>query len=132
MEDLTTIGTFITYASLLIGLILALLELRHWLKTRKTEVIMNIYNRFSEREIVEAISKVGSSKFENWEDYVKKYGLTEIMELSTLFEGLGVLLDQKLINIKMADRLFGPTLNYLWEKIKPIIYGMRKSLNEKE
>ena len=130
MEDLTIIGGYITYASLMIGLILALMELRHWHKTRKTGIIMSIYNRFSEREIIEAISKVGSSKYENLEDYRNKYGFTEVMELSTLFEGLGVLLQQKLIDIKMIDQFFGPTLTFLWDKMKPVIYGMRKSLNE--
>ena len=52
------------------------------------------------------------------------------MELSTLFEGLGVLLQQELIDIKMIDQFFGPTLTFLWDKMKPVIYGMRKSLNE--
>ena len=130
MEDLSIIGGYITYASLMIGLILALMELRHWHKTRKTEIIMNVYNRFSEREIIEVISKVGSSKYENFEDYRNKYGFTEVMELSTLFEGLGVLLQQKLIDIKMIDQFFSPTLSFLWDKMKPIIYGMRKYLNE--
>ena len=130
MEDLSAIGGYITYISVMIGLILALMELRHWHKTRKTEIIMNIYNRFSEREIIEAISKVGSAKYENLEDYRNKYGFTEVMEISTLFEGLGVLLQQKLIDIKMLDQFFGPTISFLWDKLKPIIYGMRTSLNE--
>jgi hypothetical protein len=30
----------------------------------------------------------------------------------------------------MVDHLFGPTLNPLWTRMKPVIYGMRKATNE--
>jgi hypothetical protein len=130
MDDISTIATIVTTVSVIIGVIFALLELRHLTETRKTEIIMRIYDRFSSREMVEAINKVGAAKFETIEDYRKKYGFTEVAEVAVLFEGLGVLLEQNLIDIKMVDRLFGPTLNLLWEIMMPVIYGMRKGLNE--
>jgi hypothetical protein len=130
MDDISTIATIVTTVSIVIGVIFALMELRHLTETRKTEIIMKIYDRFGSREIVEAINKVGSAKFETMEDYRNKYGFTEVTEIAVLLEGLGVLLEQNLIDIKMVDRLFGPTLNSLWERMMPVIYGMRKSLNE--
>jgi hypothetical protein len=130
MDDISTIATIVTTVSIAIGVIFTLLELRHLAKTRRTEIIMKIYDRFSSREMVEAISKVGSAKFESLDDYRKKYGFTEITEIAVLFEGLGVLLEQNLIDIKMVDRLFGPTLNALWERVQPVLYAMRKGLNE--
>jgi hypothetical protein len=39
-------------------------------------------------------------------------------------------LEQGLIDIKMANCLFGPTLNVLWLRMQPVIYAMRKGLNE--
>jgi hypothetical protein len=130
MDDISTIATIVTTVSIAIGVIFTLLELRHLAKTRRTEIIMKIYDRFSSREMVEAMSKVGSAKFESLDDYRKKYGFTEITEIAVLFEGLGVLLEQNLIDIKMVDRLFGPTLNALWERVQPVLYAMRKGLNE--
>jgi hypothetical protein len=91
---------------------------------------MKIYDRFSSREMVEAINKVGNSKFESLDDYRKKYGFAEVTEIAVLFEGLGVLLEQNLIDIKMINSLFDPTLNLLWENMQPVIYAMRKGLNE--
>ena len=130
MDDISTIATIVTTVSIAIGVIFTLLELRHLAKTRRTEIIMKIYDRFSSREMVEAMNKVGSAKFESLDDYRKKYGFTEITEVAVLFEGLGVLLEQNLIDIKMVDRLFGPTVNLLWETVQPALYAMRKGLNE--
>ena len=129
MDDVTTISTIVATVSIVIGVIFTLLELRHFNRTRKTEIIMKIYDRFSSKEMVEAINKVGDTKFESFDDYRKKYGFTELVEIAVLFEGLGVLLEQKLIDIELVNRLFGPTLDLLWERIQPVINAMRKATN---
>jgi hypothetical protein len=130
MDDLSTIATVITTLSIVIGVILALLELRHLTEARKTGIIMDIYDKFGSKEIVEATLKVGNSKFENLANYREKYGFTEVTQIAILFEGLGVLLEQNLIDINLVDSLFGPTLHSLWDRIQPVLYAMRKGLNE--
>jgi hypothetical protein len=130
MADISTVSAVVAAVSVVIGVVFTLFEIRHLAKTRRTEIIMKIYDRFSSREMVEAINKVGNSKFESLNEYRKKYGFTEVTEIAVLFEGLGVLLEQNLIDIKMVDSLFGPTLNLLWERMQPVIYAMRKGLNE--
>lgn len=80
--------------------------------------------------MVEAMNKVGSAKFENFDDYIKKYGLTEITEIVSILEGLGVLLNKNLIDVELVDSLFGPTLNVLWSRMIPVLDAMRKGLNE--
>jgi hypothetical protein len=91
---------------------------------------MKIYDRFGSKEIVEAMNKVGASRFENFDDYIDTYGLTDITEVAVLFDGIGVLLEQKLIDVDMVDQLFGTTVYLLWTKIEPVIQAMRKGLNE--
>jgi len=59
---LSTISTIVTAVSIVIGVIFALLELRHLTETRKTEIIMKIYDRFGSRELVEAMSKCRQSR----------------------------------------------------------------------
>jgi hypothetical protein len=130
MIDLDTVASIVTTLSIVIGVVFTVLEIRHLAKTRKTEVIMKIYERFGTREIVEAINRVGSAKLENIADYNKKYGFTDVTLIAELFQGIGVLLEQNLIDIKMVDRLFGPTLNSLWIRMKPVLYAMREGLKE--
>jgi hypothetical protein len=130
MIDIPTISAIVTTASIIVGVIFTLLEIRHFNKTRKTEIIMKIYERFGSKEIVEAMNRVGSAKFESFSDYQKKYGLTDITEIAVLFDGIGVLLEQDLIDINMVDQLFGTTVYLLWDRIDPVIQAMRKGLNE--
>jgi DNA-binding ferritin-like protein (Dps family) len=130
MIDLDTVASIVTTLSIVVGVVFTILEIRHLGKNRKTEVIMKIYDRFGTREIVEAINRVGNARFESIEDYNKKYGFTDVTQIAELFEGIGVLLEQGLIDIKMVDKLFGPTLNLLWVRMKPVLYSMREGLNE--
>ena len=130
MIDISAITAVVTTASIIVGVIFTLLEIRHFNKTRKTEIIMKIYERFGSKEIVEAMNRVGASKFESFEDYNKKYGVTDITEIAVLFDGIGVLLEQNLIDINMVDQLFGTTVYLLWNKMEPVINAMRKGLNE--
>ena len=130
MIDIEKVASIVTTLSIVIGVVFTILEIQHLGKTRKTEVIMKIYERFGTREIVEAINRVGSAKLENIADYNKKYGFTDVTLIAELFEGIGVLLEQNLIDIKMVDRLFGPTLNSLWIRMKPVLYAMREGLKE--
>jgi hypothetical protein len=130
MIDIPTVSSVITTVSIVVGVVFTILEIRHLAMTRRTDIIMKIYERFGSKELVEAMMKIGAAKFESLEDYRKKYGFTEVVEIAVLFEGVGVLLEQNLIDIKMADRLFGPTLNSLWQRMEPVVYAMRKGLNE--
>jgi hypothetical protein len=115
MDDIATLSTIVATISIVVGVIFTVLELRHLRTTRKTEIIMKIYDRFSSKEMVEAMNKVGSIQFDNLEEYRKKYGFTDVAMIAVLFEGLGVLLEQNLIDIDLVNRLFGPTLDLLWE-----------------
>jgi hypothetical protein len=130
MIDISTTSSIVTTLSIIIGVAFTILEIRHLTKVRRTDIIMKIYERFGTKEMVEAVNKVGAAQFENLKDYREKYGFTDVTQVAVLFDGVGVLLEQNLIDIKMADRLFGPTLNILWLRMEPVIQAMRKGLNE--
>jgi len=127
--DIPTASAIIVAVSVVVGLGFTLLELRHLARTRRTDVIMRIYDRFGSREMVEAINSVGRLKAQDVE-FPPKGGLTGVTQVAIVFEGLGVLLEQDLIDIELVNSLFGPTLVSLWEPVQPIIQGMRKSLNQ--
>jgi hypothetical protein len=55
MVDFSTVSTLIVTASVVVGVVFTLLELRHLARTRRTDVIMRIYDRFSSKEMVAAI-----------------------------------------------------------------------------
>ena len=129
MIDIATVSAIVVVVSVVLGLGFTMMELRHLTQTRRTDVIMRIYDRFGSKEMVEAINSVGQLRSQSPE-FPPKGALTGVTQVAIIFEGLGVLLEQNLIDIKLLNSLFGPTLVSLWEPIHPIIPGMRKSLKE--
>ena len=130
MIDVSTVSTIVVTVSVVAGVVFTVLEIRHLARTRRTDVIMKIYERFSSREMVEAIYSVGRLRSGKFGDSAKGNLLVEITQLAVLFEGVGVLLEQKLIDIKLVDSFFGPSLDSLWEPMHPMIVGMRESLKQ--
>jgi len=59
---------------------------------------------------------------------VKKYGpfgrFEAVSEVCMFFEGIGVLLHRKLIDISLIDDLFSPiSIKIIWEKMKLVVEG---------
>ena len=59
---------------------------------------------------------------------MKKYGpfgrFEAVSEVCMFFEGIGVLLHRKLIDISLIDDLFSPiSIKIIWEKMKLVVEG---------
>jgi hypothetical protein len=75
-------------------------------------------------------------EFKDYDDYVKKYTpaslfgsvWVDIWKIGWFFNGIGVLLQSKLADVELIDKLFGYMILSIWEKIDPIIEGMKKQL----
>jgi hypothetical protein len=128
--DVTEISTVVAAVSVVVGVIFTVLELRHMTRTRQTDLIMRMYESMAKKDVWEMLLRVGGSKFTSFEQYAKEYGLTDAAEVLTIFEGVGILLEQKLIDIRLVDRLFGGIVGAMWEKLAPVLDGMRKSLRD--
>jgi hypothetical protein len=62
----------------------------------------------------------------DFDKYREKFGLTDVNEIGWFFEGVGVLLHKKLVDISVVDDLFSSPIKISWEKLKPIAEGERK------
>jgi hypothetical protein len=131
MVDITTISTVVATISVVIGVVFTLLEVRHLARTRRTDVIMRIYESFRSKEIVEAIFKIGGAKYENYDDYVKKYGLVDAVQVIEIFESVGILLKEGLVDTKLVYSLFVISVITAWQStLQTLIIGMRKASNQ--
>lgn len=61
-------------ASVVIGIIIAILELRNLIKARQTDLVVNLYTAFNTREFREADMKVLYGKYKDYDDFVEKHG----------------------------------------------------------
>jgi len=98
--------------------------------------VIRLYSYFGSKEFLEADSEVITAKFEDYDDFVEKYGPSTsgkpihlaVRIVGAFFEGIGVLLHRRLVDIDLVAELF--SVKPRWEKMKPIAEGTRKQYNE--
>ena len=129
MLDITEISAVVAAAGVMIGVVFAVLQLRDFVRTRQTDLVMRLYSTFGSKEFQDAWTRIESIEFKNYDEYVKKYGLADYAQCATFFEGIGVLLQKKLIDINLVDALFSVPLKFMYEGMKPIIEGNREQLH---
>jgi hypothetical protein len=91
---------------------------------------MRLYSTFGSKEFQDAWTRIESIEFKNYDEYVKKCGLGDYAQCATFFEGIGVLLQKKLIDINLIDALFSVPLKHMYERMKPIIEGNREQFHD--
>lgn len=61
---------------------------------------------------------------------MKKYGVADYIECSIFFEGIGVFLKKKIVDVNLVDELFSVSLKFMYERLKPIIDSNRQRFND--
>ena len=126
---LQTVSIVVASTGLLIAAIYYALQIRHQTKIRQTDLVMRLYSTFGSKEFQDAWTRIESIEFKNYDEYVKKCGLGDYAQCATFFEGIGVLLQKKLIDISLVDALFSEPLKHMYERMKPIIEGNREEFH---
>jgi hypothetical protein len=78
-------------------------------------------------------------EWDTYDEYLAKYSpeknpevANKIFSVMNFFEGLGVLLEQELINIDLVYKLLHPLPSWIWEKMFPIVHERRVSSDTPE
>jgi len=133
--DIVSISAVVAAGGVIVGVAFAILELRNLVQTRQTDLALRLYSHFGSKEFLEARRTVMDLEFEDYNDYVKKHGrfgrVEAVSQVCMFFQGMGVLLHRKLLNISLIDDLFSPiSIKLIWVKMKPVVEGWRKQFNE--
>jgi len=120
----------------IVGVVFATLQLRDLVKARQTDLVMRLYSTYGSKEFQEAWVETLRLEFKDYKDYLKKYGATSekpvyvsVNMVASFFEGIGILLYRRLIDITLVDDLFSSDVIITWHKMKPIVEGWRKHFN---
>jgi hypothetical protein len=96
---------------------------------------MRLHLASSTREFMEAALKVRTSNYKDYDAFVEKEGSLAsggeaqiaFSLMGQFFEGIGVLLKNKLADIDLVAQLFG--VERYWMKMKPLVEDFRKKSN---
>ncbi|MCW4019922.1 MAG: hypothetical protein NWF14_01645 [Candidatus Bathyarchaeota archaeon] len=118
---------------LVVGVVIALQQLRDIQQTRQTELFMSLYNRFSETECNEKLNEFLTSEWDSLKDMYDKSGpitdpktYSRMLSLLHYFEGIGVLVQRKQIDPDLVADLMSNTTLLVWNKFKPILVEVRE------
>jgi len=134
--DIQTISIVVASASIMLAAVYYVLQIRHQTRIRKTDLLTRLLSIYGSREHTEALMRVLALEFRDYNDFVRKYGPIPSLNpdtvafrmISMFAEELGMLLRRGLIDPDMAYSVF--SVGILWEKLKPIVEGVRKHFDE--
>ncbi len=129
MLDIPSISAVVAAVGVIVGVVLAILELRNITKTRQMELIMRLYSTFITKEFQDAYETLWTTDFKDYNEVLKKGYLIRLRTIGGFFEGIGVLLHRKLVDIGLVDDLFRESIKLMWEKAKAPLCDARQRLN---
>ncbi len=130
--DIQTISVVLASASVIGSAVYYTLETRHQRRLRQTASVIQLSPWFSmnAKEIQEAISNVCSTEYTDYKDYLSKYDgkpeQTSLKLLGNFFEGVGLLVSKKLVELDIVFDFWGDVAESVWDDNEEIINGMRK------
>jgi len=136
--DITEISTMLAAAGVLFGVVYYILDVRNQAMIRKTELVTRLYSHiYGSGDLQRARKKVLGITYEDYDDFVKKYGTPNseepvpvaIAQILYSFEEAGVLLSKKLVDVDLIDQLMGLNILRVGTKLMPLIEEARKRLN---
>lgn len=139
MFDIQTISIAVASVSVTLAAVYYVWQVRHQSKIRQTDLLVRIapWVNISSSELQHAIIKTLKTEYKDYNDFVKRYGELHsekpeqkaLLAVINYFEGLGILVKRKLVDIDLVYDFWGPDLNTIWGKLKPIIEGEKKKWN---
>jgi len=134
--DIQTVSIAIASAGVFAAAVYYIFQIRHQTRIRKTDLLTRLLSIYGSKEHTEALMRVLALEFRDYNDFVKKYGPIPSLSpdtvafrmISMFAEELGMLLRRGLIDPDMAYSVF--SVGILWEKLRPIVEGVRKHFNE--
>ena len=139
MVDIQTVSIAIASAGVFLAAVYYMLQIRHQTRIRKTDLLMRLYSTGTSSEFMRAFRKVMSLQVKDYQDYVKQYGPVladnpmnnAFYTVSTFYDLTGTLLHRKLIDlVTVYDVWDTSTPKMLYEKIKPLVLGIRREFAE--
>ena len=137
MVEITTIASIAAAIGILVGTTLAVLQLRNLVIQRKVNTLINLVPSFRPdggEKTNKSARLLFASDFKDYNDFIERYGdidtsenevVNAFIQISGWYESLGFLYYRKLIDRKMFCELFTIMPIKDWEKMEPIIIGLR-------
>ncbi len=135
MAEPVTLQTLLTYLTLIsvpVGVFYYISTLRNQNRARKTQLYLQMVNKFSQADMIEALGKLNDLEWSTAEDFIEEWrtpeGRMTIRTLANWYEGLGVLVKENLLDMRVVALLVTGLVIQFWDKFIPVIDDVREAL----
>lgn len=133
MADIQTLSIALAAVGIFIAAINSILSNRRADQQRQTELFMNIYNRFQDKEFGKTMFRIETEYlWTDLDEFEQKYGIetnlevyAEINSIARYFEGVGVLVKEGLIDIILVYELLMQQILVFWEYYGALALAVR-------
>ena len=134
MVDIYQISAVVAAAGVLVGVVYYILDMKNQTKIRKTDLLVRLCSVQQTKDWLEAWSVVDGSRYGQTtidiEKIVADHREVEVNEVILFFDEIGVLLQMKLVDIEVVDRLIHGHAIRTYEKLKTVIELYRNRRND--
>ena len=130
MMTATAYSIVIASMSVVLGVVLAIIQLRDQNKSRQAHLFMEIYGQFSRSGFLDFSLRMMEAFRSHKQDSLPEFwekNRDKSLSVLSFYEGVGVLVKRKLVDINLvADLISGPCMR-LWEAIQPWVIRRREN-----
>jgi len=122
-----SIGVFVAAAYYVYNMRISQRNSKAALETRQAQLLMQIYDRINNKEFSRDWAETNYFwEWDDYDDYFKKYGANpdefpKFMNIADTYEGIGVVLKNKLVDPKLIYGVLRNNPILYWEKFSPMM-----------
>jgi hypothetical protein len=102
------------------------------LQTRQAQMFMNIYNQLTTKDFGAALNLNAKSHYMNYSEFNELMQKEDFQEAFTIigmyWEGIGVLVKEKFLDIRLVALMLCGNTRFFWEKLKPFVDEARVNM----
>lgn len=128
MQEFRDVLSALASVAIVTGVVVGFLQLRALRAQRQTEQVLRAYMPFLEENLTRAHWRVHNWDYTTFEDFLARASLedwTDLDQVTTFFEMMGVFYKRGVASLSLLDDLFAGSLVLMWSKLAPLIRGYR-------
>ena len=130
MVDIQTISIAIASAGVFAAAIYYILQVRHQTRIRKTDLLVRLCSIMQSKDWLESWDKIDSLQTDDLIKMRDQHQTVEMNQVYWFFEEIGILMQMKLVDIDLVDRMLHRLVKNTWEKLEPVVHYGRKLRND--
>jgi hypothetical protein len=133
MDELQVLSLLSVSAGVIVAVVYYTLLLRDTNKTRQAQLFMEVYKQMSDPVFLGSYTDLMNTEWKDIDEGYRKITspgtFKSFWQVTSFFEGIGVLVRQNLVDLRFVALLMAGTTRRYWEKIGPFVMKLRKEID---